>query len=91
MKQTTASLRELKSRLSHYLRLVKGGETVEIAERRTPVARLVPTAGPMAGRLAALAQSGLVLWSKCRLDPTAPVARVRGRRAVADLLIEDRG
>jgi prevent-host-death family protein len=29
---------ELKNRLSHYLRLVKSGETIEVLERRVPVA-----------------------------------------------------
>jgi antitoxin (DNA-binding transcriptional repressor) of toxin-antitoxin stability system len=33
MKEITASIRELKSRLSHYLRLAKRGQIVEITER----------------------------------------------------------
>ena len=91
MKQTTANIRELKSRLSHYLRLVKAGESVQIAERGTPIGRIVPATGPVQDRIEAMAQSGLLLWSKRRLEPVAPVARVRGKRTVADLLIEDRG
>lgn len=90
MKQTTANVRELKSRLSHYLRLVKAGESVEIAERGTPIGRIVPTTRPVQDRLEAMALSGLLLWSKRKLEPMAPVARVRGKRAVADLVIEDR-
>ncbi|MFA6108085.1 MAG: type II toxin-antitoxin system prevent-host-death family antitoxin [Candidatus Latescibacterota bacterium] len=90
MKQTTANIRELKSRLSHYLRLVKAGESVEIAERGTPIGRIVPTTPPVKDRIEAMAQSGLLLWSRCKLEPMAPVARVRGRRTVADLLTEDR-
>jgi antitoxin (DNA-binding transcriptional repressor) of toxin-antitoxin stability system len=34
------SITELKNRLSHYLRLVKGGETIELLDRKVPVARL---------------------------------------------------
>ena len=34
------SVTELKNRLSHYLRLVKRGETVELLDRNVPVARL---------------------------------------------------
>lgn len=90
MKQTTVNIRELKSRLSHYLRLVKAGESVEIAERGTPIGRIVPTALPVQDRIEALAESGLLLWNKRKLKPMAPVARVRGKRTVADLLIEDR-
>jgi prevent-host-death family protein len=32
----------LKARLSHYVRTARGGETVTILDRDTPVARLVP-------------------------------------------------
>ncbi len=34
------SVTELKNRLSHYLRLVKRGETIELLERKVPIARL---------------------------------------------------
>ncbi len=36
-----ANVTEIKNRLSHYLRLVKGGEEVEIIGRNTPLARMV--------------------------------------------------
>ncbi|MBW1999992.1 MAG: type II toxin-antitoxin system prevent-host-death family antitoxin [Deltaproteobacteria bacterium] len=35
------SVSEIKNRLSHYLKLVRGGEEVEILDRKTPVARLI--------------------------------------------------
>lgn len=89
-KHTRVSIRELKSRLSYYLRLVKAGESVEIAERGTPIGRIVPTILPIEDRIEAMAQSGLVLWNKRKLTLMAPVARVRRKRTVADLLIEDR-
>ena len=40
MGQTSVNIRELKSRLSHYLRLTKAGESVVITERGTPFAAL---------------------------------------------------
>lgn len=36
-----ANITEIKNRLSHYLRLVKGGEEIEVVDRRTPLARIV--------------------------------------------------
>lgn len=39
------SVTELKNRLSHYLRLVKRGETIELLERKVPIARLSGLAG----------------------------------------------
>jgi prevent-host-death family protein len=90
MKETRVNIRELKSRLSHYLRLAKAGESVEIMERGTPIGRIIPTASPIQDRLEAMARSGLLLWNKRKLKRLVPVARVRGKRTVAELLIEDR-
>ena len=36
-----ANISELKNRLSHYLRLVRGGETIEVVHRHTPLARII--------------------------------------------------
>jgi prevent-host-death family protein len=36
-----ANVTEIKNRLSYYLRLVKGGEEIEIVDRKTPLARIV--------------------------------------------------
>jgi prevent-host-death family protein len=45
MKHTTVS--SLKARLSAYLAEVRGGETVIVCDRKTPIARLTPLAeGP---------------------------------------------
>lgn len=90
MKQTTVNVRELKARLSHYLRLAKAGESVEITERGVPIGRIVPTGAPVEDRLEAMARTGLLQWDKRRLPPAAPVAHASGPRTVAELLIEDR-
>jgi antitoxin (DNA-binding transcriptional repressor) of toxin-antitoxin stability system len=39
-----ANISEIKNRLSYYLKLVKGGEQVEILDRKTPLARIVHVA-----------------------------------------------
>ncbi len=50
----------------------------------TQVSPLVET------RVQELIQAGLIAWSGHKLAPMAPVARTRGKRTVADLLLEDR-
>ena len=90
MSEMRVGIRELKSRLSEYLRRVKGGQTILITERGRPVGRLVPAAQPLETRLQTMAQAGLILWSGKKLEPMPPVVRVRGERSVADLLVEDR-
>jgi hypothetical protein len=41
-------------------------------------------------RLQELAQASVALWSGHKLSPRAPVARTRGSKTVADMLLEDR-
>ena len=91
MATTSVSIRELKSRLSYYLRLTKAGESVIITERGQPIGRIVPEQRPLAERLTALTTAGLAQWNGKPLPPARPVARTRGDRTVADLLVEDRG
>ena len=42
MVMITVSTAELKARLGRYLRMVRGGESVQVTSHRHPVARLVP-------------------------------------------------
>ena len=90
MKTTTVNVRELKSRLSHYLRIAKSGRAVEITERGTPIGRIVPVSAPIADRIEELSKSGLVRWNGEPMKRRKPVAKLRGRRSVAELLVEDR-
>ena len=91
MSESRVGIRELKSRLSAYLQRVRAGETVLITDRGQPVGRIVPVAQPIEDRLGAMAQAGLILWNGGKWEPMAPVARTRGERTVAELLVEDRG
>jgi prevent-host-death family protein len=90
MSEMQVGVRELKSRLSHYLRQVKAGQTVTVTEHGKPVATLSPVAQTLEEKLEAMAEAGLLEWSGKKLEPMEPVAAVRGDRTVADLLIEDR-
>jgi len=88
--ELTVGVRELKSRLSQYLRQVKPGNTVVITERGRQVGRIVPAGLSLEERLRAMTEAGLLLWSGRKLEPMAPVAHLRGDRTVADLLVENR-
>ena len=91
MGEARVSIRELKSRLSHYLRLTRAGESVVITDRGVPVGRIVPMGPELAERLAAMRDAGQAHWSGRKLAAVKPVAKTRGRRTVADLLVQDRG
>src|SRR3990170_4725678 len=90
MGERSVGVRELKDRLSQYLRAVKGGQTIVITERGKPIGRIVPAAQSLEEKLQAMQEAGLIQWSGKRLTPMKPVAKVKDGYSVADLLIEDR-
>jgi antitoxin (DNA-binding transcriptional repressor) of toxin-antitoxin stability system len=94
----TVGVRELKNRLSEYLREVRGGESVLVTDRGQVVAEFSP---PRLGAndpdvpaaLLALAKRGLVtLGSPGNNLPYEAMPRSRrGRRSAAQMLDEERG
>lgn len=90
MNDLSVGVRELKTQLSAYLRKVKKGQTVLITEHGRVVGRLMPAAASVAERIVALQRAGLAQWNGKRLRRARAVAKVRGQKTVADLLLEDR-
>ncbi len=90
MAQPLVSIRELKSRLSHYLRLTRNGESVVITDHGVPIGRIVPIGQALGERLDAMRESGLTQWSGRKLRRRKPVAKLLGTKTVAQLLVDDR-
>ncbi len=92
------SVRELKNRLSHYLRIVEQGESILITARGKPVARLLPAypgkeqflPPELEERLWELVARGVIAWSGLPFRMPEPVAVNRGPQLVSDLVVEDR-
>ena len=90
MGEMNVGVQELKTRLSGYLRQVKAGQTIVITEHGRPVGRIVPAIRPLGDRLQAMAETGLIAWNGKKLKPTHPVVHARGKRTVAELVVENR-
>ena len=94
MGERRIGIRELKAKLSECVREVKTGGTIVVTERGRPVARIIPdtTAATesLRERLKVLVRTGAVLWSGRPFRPAKPVARLRGKRSLSDLVIENR-
>ncbi len=91
MKRATVS--DLKSRLSAYLKRVRAGETVLVLDRDQPVARIEPAAADddPRGRLAVLAREGLVKPAERRV----PMRMLKSRppvcsKSVLEALLKER-
>jgi prevent-host-death family protein len=90
MSEITVGVRDLKARLSEYLRQVKQGQTVVITEHGRPVGRLLPADQTLAERLKSLQDAGIVAWNGRKLETISPVAVNRSDRQVSDILVEMR-
>ena len=90
MSELSIGVRELKARLSEYLRQVKAGRTIVITEHGQPVGRIVPAAQSRDEKIQAMIDAGLIAWSGKKWNPPKPKARVRGKTTIADLVIENR-
>ena len=90
MRTTAVSIQDFKSPLSHYLKLVKAGHIVEITERGKPLARIIPVVWPLEKRIEAGRRAGLFSWNGQKLKLRAPVAKVRTKKTIAEIVIENR-
>ncbi len=82
--RTTAGVRELKARLSHYLGLVKEGRAVYVTERGKEVARLTPApADKGAEAMWELVRKGIVHWNGEKPRVPAKPIRLHGRGKTA--------
>lgn len=94
----TVGIRELKNRLSEYLRRVRSGESVLVTDRGEVIAEFSPPGraladGSVPSGLLGLARRGVLTLGAPR-DVTVYAALPRsrrGRRSAAELLDEERG
>ena len=88
--ETIAGVRDLKNRLSHYLREVKKGRSVMITERGKIVATIVPVQERAAvEKLKQLARSGLGTWRGGKPKGASRSVVVKGK-PVGDIVLEER-
>ncbi len=83
-------VREIKNRLSQYLRLVKQGETVIITERNVPVAKIVPYNKAAVDNLMVLKKSGLVSWNGEKPEGLSNPPKIKSNLQVSQMIAEER-
>lgn len=87
----TASVSELKANLSRYLREVRRGGEVQVLDRGTPVARIVPPVASKDDELQRLIASGFLRPGKGDAGAVLdrPPLKIPGAR-LSEAVIEDR-
>ena len=81
-------VRELKARLSHYLRKAAAGELIVITQHGKPLAALTPPVSDTGIR--EMIASGKATWSGKKPTISAPPGSVYPGRSVSDLVLRDR-
>lgn len=90
-----ASIRDMKNRLSEYLRRVRAGREVVITDRGKPVARLVPVGPDRVDEAGIVARTLALPWvrpgkgGKPR-GARHPIPWRRGQKLASDIVLEDR-
>lgn len=92
MTQVQVGVREMKARLSEYLRRVKKGESIEITEHGKAVARIEPASRtyPELEKVWGMVREGFVSWNGKK--PVFPKKRyqIKGK-PISETILEDRG
>jgi prevent-host-death family protein len=86
----TVGVRELKNRLSEFLRRAGEGERITVTDRGRTVAVIVPPdTTAEAARVATMVREGIASWSGGKPRGAARPVRVRGQ-ALARTVVEER-
>jgi prevent-host-death family protein len=91
MNEVTVGVRELKARLSKYLRQVRSGQTIVITDHGQVVGRILPAVDqPITERLRLLQEAGLMTWNGETLKTIQPPAANHTQHTLSDLVAEMR-
>ena len=90
MNETRVGTRELKNKLSEYLRRVKAGETIIVTDHGKTIGHIVPVQPSVEQRIQSMVAAGQAEWNGQKIKPHIPVAKNKGDRTLTDLIVEDR-
>ena len=90
MPETIVGVRELKNRLSEYLRRVKAGETLIITAHGEPVGQILPIRSDLTSRLQKMVEAGVVEWNGQPVPPYQPKTVNSSKHLLSDLVVEQR-
>lgn len=90
MSEVRVGTRELKNKLSEYIRRVKKGQTIIITERGNVVAQLIPPQQTIEERIRAMVDAGLAEWNGKKLKPHTPKIINKSGKLISDLIMDDR-
>ena len=89
------SIRELRNKLTSYIRLTERGERVTVTRRGKPVAKIEPIVNPESDldeTLWKMVREGKASWTGKKFQPPRRTFKLKGEGpTLAEMIIEDRG
>ncbi len=82
--------KELKNKLSEYLRRVKAGETITVTEHGKTIGQIIPAGTTVEKRNQTMVAAGQADWNGQKLPHYRAKAINHGAGALSDLVVEDR-
>ena len=90
MIELTVGIRDLKSRLSEYMRQVRQGQVILITDHGRPIGRLLPVESSMEEQIKGLCESGLLSWNGIKLTEQVASIPNTSEHLASDILVEMR-
>ena len=90
MSEMRIGIRDLKARLSDYLRQVRRGQVIVITDHGQTVGRILPAGSSLQDIAKILQAAGLADWNGKRLKDIQPPAVNTSSIAISDLLVDMR-
>ncbi len=86
----SAGIKDLKNKLSYYMREVKKGEKVMVTEREKIIATIVPMDRPdVDNKLLSLVKEGFAVWKGGKPAGCKTPVKIKGK-TVSEIVLEDR-
>ena len=90
MAKFAIGVRDLKARLSEYLKQVNEGNIIEVTSRGKAIARILPKNQNRKRDAMDLVREGVANWNGKRVPVKMPAFGLTGRKLASDLVLENR-
>lgn len=90
MSELKVGTRELKNKLSEYLRRVKAGEIITVTEHGKSIGQIIPIKPTLEEKLQIMIDTGQVEWNGQKIPPYTPTVTNKTEKQFSDLVIENR-
>jgi prevent-host-death family protein len=90
MAELKVGTRELKNKLSEYLRRVKAGEIITVTEHGKSIGQIIPIKPTLEEKIQTMVETCQAEWNGLKLPPYTPTVINKSQKQLSDLVIEDR-